>query len=146
MYHTILVPLDGSSRAERIIPHVEEMALKLKSKIIFLQVLSFDDTIFMTDNVHESHVYFHQKKKEADAYLAGFQEDFRKKGIETEYRVEQGDVAGTILTVARSENADLIAIASHGRSGLSRVFYGSVAAGIMHQIDRPLLVVRSRDM
>jgi len=52
----------------------------------------------------------------------------------------------TIISVAQRENADLIAIASHGRSGLSRVFYGSVAAGIMQKIDRPILIIRARNV
>ena len=51
----------------------------------------------------------------------------------------------TIVSVAQRENADLLAIASHGRSGLSRVFYGSVAAGIMQKIDRPMLIIRTRN-
>ena len=40
--------------------------------------------------------------------------------------------------------ADLIAMASHGRTGMSQVFYGSVAAGVLHRVDRPLLLVRAR--
>jgi nucleotide-binding universal stress UspA family protein len=52
----------------------------------------------------------------------------------------------TILFVAQRENVDLIAIASHGRSGLSRVFHGSVAAGIMQIIDRPILIIRTRNI
>ena len=57
--------------------------------------------------------------------------------------VEQGPVVGTILNVAEREQVDLIAMASHGRTGLARVFYGSVAAGILQQVDRPLLLIRS---
>jgi nucleotide-binding universal stress UspA family protein len=49
-----------------------------------------------------------------------------------------------IINAAEREDADLIAIASHGRSGLSGVFYGSVAAGVLHRVDRPLLLIRSR--
>jgi len=49
-----------------------------------------------------------------------------------------------IKETAEQANADLIAIASHGRGGLARVFYGSVAAAILNQVDRPLLLVRSR--
>lgn len=59
-------------------------------------------------------------------------------------RVVHGLIVETIIVSAESENADLIAIASHGRSVLSRVFYGSVAVGILHRADRPLLVIRSR--
>ncbi|MBW1752752.1 MAG: universal stress protein [Deltaproteobacteria bacterium] len=50
----------------------------------------------------------------------------------------------TDLKVAQREAIDLIAMASHGRRGLSRVFYGSVAAAILQTIDRPLLLIRSR--
>jgi nucleotide-binding universal stress UspA family protein len=51
-----------------------------------------------------------------------------------------------ILAIAQRENVDMIAIASHGRSGLSRVFYGSVTAGVLQKIDRPILVIRSRNI
>jgi len=56
-------------------------------------------------------------------------------------RVVQGPVAEAIINAAESEGVDLIALASHGRSGLSRVFYGSVAAGVLHRIDQPLLLI-----
>jgi nucleotide-binding universal stress UspA family protein len=55
-------------------------------------------------------------------------------------------VVETVISVAQRENADLIAMASHGRSGMSRVFYGSVAAGVLQQIDRPMLLIRSRNI
>jgi nucleotide-binding universal stress UspA family protein len=50
-----------------------------------------------------------------------------------------------ILDVAAKENADLIALASHGRSGLARVFYGSVASAILQRADRPLLLIRAQE-
>jgi nucleotide-binding universal stress UspA family protein len=64
-------------------------------------------------------------------------------GIEAKAEVLQGPVVQAITDAAEREDADLIAIASHGRSGLSQCFYGSVAAGVLHRVDRPLLVVRS---
>jgi nucleotide-binding universal stress UspA family protein len=51
----------------------------------------------------------------------------------------------SILAVADRENVDLVAMASHGRSGLGRVFYGSVAAGVLHATNRPLLLVRAME-
>jgi nucleotide-binding universal stress UspA family protein len=54
-----------------------------------------------------------------------------------------GPIVEEIINIADRENVDLIAMASHGRTGLPRAFYGSVAAGILHRIDRPLLLVRS---
>ena len=154
MYQTLLVPLDGSPRAENILPHVENLAMQFKSKVFFLQVVepplqfvnpSFYETTIQTDVIHEYLEDFKRKKEEISAYLAGIQEGFQKKGIDAGIFVEQGGVVETILSVAQRENADLIAIASHGRSGLSRVFYGSVAAGIMQKIDRPILIIRTRN-
>ncbi len=155
MYQTLLVPLDGSPRAESILPHVENLAVQFKSKVIFLQVVepplqfvnpSLYETTIQTDVIHEYMIDFKRKKEEITAYLAGIQEGFQKKGIETGIFVEQGFAVETIISVAQRENADLIAIASHGRSGLSRVFYGSVAAGVMQKIDRPILIIRARNI
>lgn len=153
MYDTILVPLDGSPRAELILPHVENLAAHYKSKVILLQVMEpvqianpsiIHVSSAMTDAVKESLKDFNRRYEEISAYLAGRQGEFREKGITARKFVEQGPVVETIINVARRENADLIAIASHGRSGISRVFYGSVASGVLQQIDRPMLIVRSR--
>jgi len=140
MYRTILVPLDGSPRAERILPHVEELAHRFESRVVFLQVLepAFD---FLQDSASRSH---QERERESDAYLAGLRGEFREKGIRARTAVDRGPVVETIIKVANREGADLVAIASHGRGGISRVFYGSVAAGVLHQVDRPLLVIRAR--
>jgi len=53
-------------------------------------------------------------------------------------------VVDAILQSAEQEKVDLIAMSSHGRGGLARVFYGSVAAGLLQRVDRPLLIIRSR--
>ena len=83
-------------------------------------------------------------KQQAELYLKGLQGEFREEGIEARIRVAQGPVVQVILEAAAREGADLVVICSHGRSGLNRVFYGSVAAGLLNHIDRPLLVIRSR--
>jgi len=154
MYQSLLVPLDGSPRAEMILPHVWDLAMKFKSKVIFLMVVapplqfvnpSLYDNSIQGDVIHEYLINYKRKKEEIISYLAGFQEVFRKKGIMADVFVEQGAVVETIISVAQRENAELIAIASHGRSGLSRVFYGSVAAGILQKIDRPMLIIRTRN-
>lgn len=143
MYSTILVPLDGSHRAEAILPHVENLALCHSSKVVLLQVvepkpLLIDGTNAVPDIIeHDHHL------KEAEAYLATQLTAFQEKGIETRIRLAEGAVVNEIIHVAENENAELIAMASHGRTGLARVFYGSVAAGVLHRIDRPLLLVRS---
>ena len=155
MYKKLLVPLDGSPRAENILPHVENLALQFKSKVFFLQVVepplqfvnpSIYETTIQTDVIHEYLIDFKRKKEEISDYLTGIQGGFQKKGIEAKILVEQGLVVETVLTVAQREDVDMIAIASHGRTGLSRVFYGSVAAGIMQKIDRPILIIRARNI
>ncbi|MBI5591025.1 MAG: universal stress protein [Deltaproteobacteria bacterium] len=146
MYQTLLVPLDGSPRAEGILPHVENLAIQFKSKVIFLQVWTLHDAIIQVDSTDDYILDYNQKKEMISKYLAGIKEGFQKKGIESTCFVEMGDAVETIIAVAQRENADLIAIASHGRSGLSRVFYGSVAAGIMQKIDRPMIIIRTRNI
>jgi nucleotide-binding universal stress UspA family protein len=88
---------------------------------------------------------YQRRLAEGERYLAARQEEFRQKGIEAETRVGDGPTVATIINVAEHVDADLIAMASHGRTGLARVFYGSVAAGVLHRIDRPLLLIRSLD-
>ncbi len=147
MYKTVLVPLDGSKRAEAILPHVKEMARRFGAKVIFLRIqedlltLGHDEVIDLSTYQQE-----HGRcKREAESYLAGLAEKFKEKGISAKKIVSPfGSVVQSIIDTAEREGADLIAIASHGRGSLSRVFYGSVAAGVLHSIDRPLLIIRSR--
>jgi nucleotide-binding universal stress UspA family protein len=143
MYQRILVPLDGSKRAEAIMPHVEDLAQCYQAKVVLLQVIEprpllIDGTYAVPDLVEHE-----QRLKTAESYLLALQGELRQKGIEVKTHVAQGPVVTEIIDTAERENADLIAMASHGRTGLARVFYGSVAAGILHRIDRPLLLVRS---
>ncbi len=146
MYKTILVPLDMSARAERVMPHVEELAQKYDAKVIFVHVVSPTSTVPGPDAPHidVSEGIIKARADEAEKYLAAWKGKFREKGITARARLEYGSVVPTIIQVAEREEADLIAMASHGRSGISRVFYGSVTSGVMQRVDRPLLLIRSR--
>ena len=147
MYKTILVPLDGSKRAEAILPHVEELARRFGAKVIFLRIVE-DVMMLGYDEVVDLSMYqqdHDRLKKEAKSYLAGLEGVFKEKKINAKKIVSSyGSVVQSIIDTAAREGADLIAMASHGRGSLSRVFYGSVAAGVLHSIDRPLLIIRSR--
>ena len=79
------------------------------------------------------------------ADLARKGEELGSLGIDVKSATESGPVVSVSLDVAEREGADLIAMASHGRTGLGRVFYGSVAEGILHKADRPLLLIRATD-
>jgi nucleotide-binding universal stress UspA family protein len=147
MYKTLLVPLDGSRRAEAILPQVEEIARCFEAKVFFLQVIE-PIYVFTGANGYVGNAGLEENTREilaqkAEDYLVGLQGEFRKKGIHAELIVEEGSIVSTIINVAEREGVNLIAMASHGRTGLSRVFYGSVAAGVLHLVDRPLLLVRA---
>jgi nucleotide-binding universal stress UspA family protein len=145
MYNIILVPLDGSKRGERVLDHVENLARCFKSKVIFLQVVR--PPYLVGPEIMDGALYQHeleQRIKEAESYLKARQEEFLEKGIAAQIRVVNGPVVTSIVECAENENVDLITIASHGYSGLSRVFYGSSASGVLNNSERPLLVIRSR--
>jgi nucleotide-binding universal stress UspA family protein len=145
MYKKILVPLDGSTRAEAILPHVEDVADRFDAKIILLKVA---DPPFILVNPYDPlpqkhEADYQQYLQDIELYLTRLETRFSEKGITVEKLVKEGPVVNTIIETAVHENVDLIAMASHGRTGLSRVFYGSVAAGVLHQVDRPLLLIRA---
>jgi len=145
MYSKILVPLDGSERAEAILPHAESLAKTYDAEIILLRIVEPHDSavtpiqgVYMLDqNLLE------KKVKNAEEYLAHRQKGLRLKGISNQIIVSRGKPVKGIIDVAEREQVDLVAMASHGRTGLSQVFYGSVAAGVLHRVDRPLLIIRS---
>ena len=146
MYKKILVPLDGSTRAEAILPHVEDLASCYDATVVLLQIV---EPIVAYSSPYDAYPelsmdHSERRTEEANEYLASWAARLAEKAIETVVRSEHGPVVKTILAVASEEEADLLAMASHGRSGLSRVFYGSVSAGVLQRIDRPLLLVRSQ--
>jgi nucleotide-binding universal stress UspA family protein len=147
MYEKILVPLDGSARAEAILPHVVDLARGHHSRVIFLRVIDPGASLVGLEGMpmEINREIIEEQAKEAETYLASKQGEFQAMNIEARPRLAYGSIVSTIIDVAESEEADLIAIASHGRSGLARMFYGSVAAGILQRIDRPLLLIRARD-
>jgi nucleotide-binding universal stress UspA family protein len=147
MYKKILVPLDGSSRGEAILPHVAELAARFEAEIILLRVYEPDFSL-VDPYGHPLEFYEALQEKWQDevvAYLASVKEKLSQKGLRVRTLVEKGPVVSMIINVAERESADLIAMSSHGRTGLARVFYGSVAAGVLHQVDRPLLLVRAEE-
>ena len=145
MYKNILVPLDGSKRAENILKHVEQLAFCYGAKVVFLQVLkppTRTDYAIPHPEIYERQL--DDQRREAEIYLDSQKGQFREKNIESKTQVVFGSVVKEILRVAEGEKVDLIAICSHGRGGLLRLFYGSVASGVLNRVDRPLLVIRAR--
>ena len=146
MYSKILVPLDGSERAEAILPHAAEMANRYGAEIIFLRVeelyvmLEWDEVVDPV-NCREK---FEERKKSSEVYLAQLKTEFQNKGFRSDARIVHGPVVKSILSAAEEMDVDIILMASHGLSGSRRTFYGSVTAGVLQKIDRPLLIIRTR--
>ena len=98
MYKTIAVPLDGSKRAEAILPHVENMAFRHDAKIIFIQIAQpLGDYQRVTKPDYEYRVAYERNNKEAESYLSGLVSEFHEKGIDAEMRVGDGPVVETII-------------------------------------------------
>ena len=154
MYQTIVVPLDSSERAEKILPYVEELAGIKMGTVILLHVVEPPTytpslTVPSAGTAAANPTTYMDQIEALQAagkeYLSKVQTILRTKNIETEILIETGPASERIVHIAEERNADLIALASHGRTGLSRVFFGSVAAGVLHRSETPLLLIRSRD-
>lgn len=147
MYQKILIPLDGSSRAEAILQHVEPLALNLGAEFYLLQVIDPVAGAAGLDGLSLDvlHEMIDQEAEQANSYLERICGALAAKKIKSTPVVRYGPIVQTIIETANDKSVDLIALASHGRSGLARIFYGSVAAGILQRADRPLLIIRAVD-
>jgi nucleotide-binding universal stress UspA family protein len=145
MYEKIMVPLDGSKRAEMIRPHVRELASRFQATVILVMVIEHTYTTGIGETlIGISEKVIDNKLQESESYLEGVASKFRTKGIDCKTIIAHGPVVEKIIEVANTEDVDLIAMTSHGYGGLTRIFYGSVASGILNRVDRPLFIVRSR--
>ena len=102
MYNYILVPLDGSERAEAILPHVEELAKRYDARVIFLRVVEPSPVYVGPEHlsVQVQQVEMDRLTEETVAYLAGVQERFRAKDIEARTCVDYGPVVPAIVNAA----------------------------------------------
>jgi nucleotide-binding universal stress UspA family protein len=154
MYKKILVPLDGSKRAEKIFPHVLNVCDPHQGKVLLLHVLDAPlvvptSTVTMgpaeTDQMVDVEDVLERTRTQAHDYLKRKEAELKAKGVQCEIAIEHGPAVERIAHVAQERKVDLVAIASHGHSGLSRVFFGSVAAGVLHRVEHPLLIIRTAD-
>ncbi|GAB6909001.1 UspA domain-containing protein [Desulfosarcina cetonica] len=147
MYRKILVPLDGSLRAETILPHVESLALRFDAEVVLLYVDAGSDLMLERDEVADVDSFLDRRReliKKYHLYLQAIADKWHSAGITAEVRIARGAVVAGIINTAKQTSADLVAMASHGEGGEERTFYGSVAASVLNRIDRPLLLIRSR--
>ncbi|HEY33597.1 MAG TPA: universal stress protein [Dehalococcoidia bacterium] len=142
----ILVPLDGSPESEAVIPHVAWLASGLGADVILFQALA-GGYHTITAKGYEYTVYPEQQlasdKAFAEDYLTRVGKQFKEKGAKPGAEVRPGDAAEEIIEFADEVRADMVAMSTHGRSGVGRWIFGSVAEKVLHEGNNPLLLVRS---
>jgi nucleotide-binding universal stress UspA family protein len=143
MYRHLLVPLDGSQRAERAVPVAERIARATGSHLTLLQAISLPLPIGAPyDAAAVSSYSIEHAEAQSSAYLARVAGWPLLSGLEVDTKVMAQSPALAILNGARETGADLIVICSHGHTGATRWILGSVAEHVARQSLIPVLVLR----
>ena len=129
MFEHLLIPLDGSSLAECVLPHGLAVARALGARATVLQVVEQAETAGQTSAIDP--LEWHYSEAQAGAYLQEVGERLRLAGLPTAQVLLQGDPAERVIDHAQAEHADLILLSSHGRSGLSGWNVSSVVQKIL---------------
>jgi len=137
----ILVPLDGSALAEYVLPHIEAIAPVTNARITLLHVLEYPDT--GNGGLPIDPVGWHMQKQESHAYLEKMAERLQKMGLNTEHVILEGKSAEGIIEFAHANAVDLIALSTHGRTGLSGWNVSSVVQKVLLRSYRSILLVRA---
>jgi nucleotide-binding universal stress UspA family protein len=150
MYQNIVVALDGSEFAEKVLPHVEALAAKFGSSVTLLRARTpstviIAETSSMSANapvVVDPTPIIEAEKEEAETYLSGVAKRLSAQGLTVQYKHSEGHAADAIVELARQLGADLVALTTHGRQGVVRVIMGSVADAVVRRAPCPVLLVR----
>jgi nucleotide-binding universal stress UspA family protein len=143
MYRKILVPLDGSKLSEHALNHLKQIArLSSATKVVLLEVIEPIVTLYAggpyaSDVEHDME---NDAKAKAKSYLAKLDGRLKKQGVSTKSVVAVGIPEDVILEYANQNKVDLIIMSTHGRSGISRWFFGSVAEKVIRHSTIPVLV------
>ena len=142
MYQNILVPLDGSELGEAALATATDIA---RCTGAILTLIRVPDHPMMEYYIDQPVVLADLRSRDAERardYLDAIAARLRLDGLTVVTRVMGGAVADAILDVANTESADLIAMATHGRSGIGRFLLGSVADRVTAHADVPVILVR----
>ena len=145
MYTRILVPLDGSKLAEQVLPHVKRLASAFE---LHMELLSTFSPPFIYRGPNPSS-FPHQIEDNIRAhsmdYLHSIKSSLVDLGVPVSCTVRLGEPASWIVTEAEKEADTLIAMSTHGRSGITRWVLGSVADKVLHDTTAPVLFLKSQD-
>ena len=147
-FKKILLPLDGSSFSEASIPYAKELAKGTGVEIVLLRVseppvLPADRSPAIKPGWEEYRdMLMAEIQRQAEKYLEGIRANLGKSGIKARSQATLGKAAESILQVAQKEDINLIAMTTHGRTGISRWVYGSVASRITEESLQPVMLIR----
>ena len=146
MFKRILVTLDGSDLSERALQPAFEIAEKFGAQITLLRVIAIDTPVLAAAGAGPQYLHLRdlreeREQAEAEAYLHGIQAQWRGLPVSVATRVVVGAAPEMIVLAAEQCDAELIVMSTHGRSGLNRFLYGSVAEAVLRGTQSPLLLV-----
>jgi len=151
MFKKVLVPLDGSSLAEQILPYAEEIARRWESRLVLLRVVLPVKPIIGIGEFVPSASYIatraedeRREMEEAQRYLEAKANSIRQKGLLVDCVTVRGQPGEEIIRYAKEKAVEMIAISTHGRSGLGRLAFGSVADQVLRESGLPVLLIRPR--
>ena len=144
MYKKILVPLDGSELAERALLEAEQLARMFGSEIILFEVVPFMP-IYGSPELVTPLIVDEKQRESVEAYLAKLAGELKQKGFNVSTMVKTGQqVALEIIDFAKERGVDLIAMCTHGRSGITRWVLGSVTLKVLTRAENPILLIRAK--
>ena len=145
MYSKVLVPLDKSKTAENVLPLARCFARSLQIPMELLGVIDIVDMAYhlATDKLSIVHTMIDDASRRLTEYLEGIAQNFPRGTVSC--TIQTGSAAEAIINSAATDKQTLIAMATHGRSGLNRWLLGSVAEKVLRGGSNPTLVVRARD-
>lgn len=138
MIKTILVPLDGSELAEQVLPYASELAGRASAELLLLTSIQ---PVGIWDATATA-INWEREERLAQEYLDAQKDRLEAAGVKVRVKRQHGEAAANILETAEAESVSLIAISTHGRSGLSRWLFGSVADRVVQSSHVPLLMIR----
>lgn len=147
MFRRILVPLDGSTRAESAIPVAARIARASKGSIVLLQVVNspIEYGMYLTQSPVLTEKDVEAEKAKATEYLTSIAQSEQMEGIGTKIEVVAGPIAPTLLSYAEPSRTDLMVMSSHGYTGFKRWVLGSVADKVIRHAQVPVLVLREHE-
>jgi nucleotide-binding universal stress UspA family protein len=147
MFKHLLVTLDGSPRAEAVIPHAIDIAKAMRAEVTLVRVVDAANSDWSERGaIGKSQASTSIKSTyvdQATVYLNRVAEQLRAAGVTAHAIVKQGHAAKQIVATAKEADADAITMATHSRRGLNKLMFGSVADEVLHESQLPILLVRA---